>query len=55
VTIGAVAFGAAGYVAALFGFQLTSTNTKPIAIGIILLAAAVNLTGVHRPFRPTSS
>ena len=47
VTIAAVAFGAAGYVAALFGFGLTSTNTKLIAIAIIALGAAINLTGVR--------
>lgn len=47
VTIAAVAFGAAGYVAALFGFGLTSGNTKLIAILMILLAAAINLTGVR--------
>ena len=46
VTIAAVAFGAAGYVAALFGFGLTSGNTKVIAIVIIALAALINLTGV---------
>jgi amino acid transporter len=47
VTIAAVAFGAAAYVAALFGFDLTSTNTKLIAIAIIALAAIINLTGVR--------
>src|SRR5947207_2295684 len=46
VTIAAVAFGAAAYVAALFGFGLTSGNTKVIAIVIIALAALINLTGV---------
>ena len=47
VTIAAVAFGAAAYVAALFGFAVTSGNTKVIAIVIIALAAIVNLTGVR--------
>jgi amino acid transporter len=47
VTIAAVAFGSAGYVAALFGFELTSTNTKLIAIAMIGLAALINLTGVR--------
>jgi amino acid transporter len=47
VTIAAVAFGGAAYVAALFGFELTSTNTKLIAIAMIALAAAINLTGVR--------
>jgi amino acid transporter len=47
VTIGAVAFGGASYVAALFGFELTSTNTKLIAIAMIGLAALINLTGVR--------
>jgi amino acid transporter len=47
VTIAAVAFGAAGYVAALFGFTLTSTNTKLIAIAIIALGAIINITGVR--------
>jgi len=47
VTIAAVAFGSASYVAALFGFTLTSNNTKVIAILMILLAAGINLTGVR--------
>jgi amino acid transporter len=47
VTIAAVAFGSASYVAALFGFTLTSNNTKVIAILMIALAALINLTGVR--------
>src|SRR3989440_12178371 len=47
VTIAAVAFGAASYVGALFGFAITSTNTKLIAIAIIGLSALINLTGVR--------
>ena len=47
VTIASVAFGAAPYVAALFGFTLTSGNTKVIAILIVALAAGINLTGVR--------
>jgi len=46
VTIASVAFGAAPYVGALFGFTVTSGNTKVIAILMIALAAAINLTGV---------
>jgi amino acid transporter len=47
VTVAAVAFGSASYVAALFGFDVTSTNTKVIAIAMIALAALINLTGVR--------
>jgi len=47
VTIAAVAFGAVPYVAALFGFNVTSTNTKIVAIAIVALAAVINLTGVR--------
>jgi amino acid transporter len=47
VTVAAVAFGSASYVAALFGFDVTSTNTKVIAIAMIALAAMINLTGVR--------
>jgi len=47
VTIAAVAFGAVPYVMALFGRDVTSTNTKLIAIAIIALAALINLTGVR--------
>src|SRR5207237_453290 len=47
VTIAAVAFGAASYGGALFGFAITSTNTKLIAIAIIGLSALINLTGVR--------
>jgi amino acid transporter len=47
VTIASVAFGAAPYVAALFGFTVTSGNTKLIAVLMIALAAAINLSGVR--------
>jgi amino acid transporter len=47
VTIAAVAFGSAPYVGALFGFTVTSGNTKVIAILMIALAALINLTGVR--------
>jgi amino acid transporter len=47
VTIAAVAFGSVAYVGALFGFDVTSTNTKLIAIAMIALAAVINLTGVR--------
>jgi amino acid transporter len=47
ITIAAVAFGSAPYVGALFGFTVTSTNTKIIAIAMIALAAVINLTGVR--------
>jgi len=47
VTVAAVAFGSASYVGALFGFTVTSSNTKLIAIGMIALAAVINLTGVR--------
>jgi amino acid transporter len=47
VTIAAVAFGSVPYVASLFGFDVTSTNTKLIAIAMIGLAAVINLTGVR--------
>jgi amino acid transporter len=46
VTIASVAFGAVPYVGALFGFTVTSGNTKLIAILMIALAALINLTGV---------
>jgi amino acid transporter len=46
VTIASVAFGAVPYVGALFGFTVTSGNTKLIAILMIALAAVINLTGV---------
>lgn len=47
VTIAAVAFGSASYVAALFGFGVTSTNTKLVAVAMIVLAGLINLTGVR--------
>ena len=47
VTIAAVAFGAASYVGALFGFTPTENETKLIAIAIIALAALINFTGVR--------
>jgi amino acid transporter len=47
VTIASVAFGAAPYVGALFGFTVTSGNTKVIAILMIALAALINLTGAR--------
>jgi amino acid transporter len=47
VTIASVAFGAVPYVGALFGFTVTSGNTKVIAVLIIALAALINLTGVR--------
>jgi amino acid transporter len=47
VTIAAVAFGSAPYVGALFGFTVTSGNTKLIAVLMIVLAALINLTGVR--------
>lgn len=47
VTIAAVAFGSVPYVMALFGQNVTSTNTKVIAIVIIAMAALINLTGVR--------
>jgi amino acid transporter len=46
VTIASVAFGAVPYVGALFGFTVTSGNTKLVAILILVLAAAINLSGV---------
>jgi amino acid transporter len=46
VTIASVAFGAVPYVGALFGFTVTSGNTKLVAILIIALAAGINLSGV---------
>jgi amino acid transporter len=46
VTIASVAFGAVPYVGALFGFTVTSGNTKVVAILILVLAAAINLSGV---------
>ena len=47
VTIAAVAFGAASYVGALFGFAVTENNTRLIAIAIIALSALINFTGVR--------
>jgi amino acid transporter len=47
VTIASVAFGAVPYVGALFGFTVTSGNTKLIAVLIVALAAVINLTGVR--------
>jgi len=47
VTIAAVAFGSVPYVGALFGFTVTSGNTKLVAILMIALAAVINLTGVR--------
>src|SRR5947208_790536 len=47
VTIASVAFGAVPYIGALFGFTVTSGNTKVIAVLIIALAALINLTGVR--------
>jgi amino acid transporter len=47
VTIAAVAFGSVPYVGALFGFTVTSGNTKLVAILMIALAALINLTGVR--------
>jgi amino acid transporter len=47
VTIAAVAFGAVPYVGALFGFTVTSGNTKLVSVLMIALAGLINLTGVR--------